>query len=1853
MDAATTQAALAQLIQQVQALTATAQQQQQLIADQNAQIAQSAQNQQGTVGAVQQLAAQLQQTQTTIEQVAQSAAAAVQAATVAAAAASSATGPGSAAGPSAASGSTPPPPVPPGMASTGMSFEAIRGILDKLGKPGKFVPGRTEYVSWEFNFLGYLGTVSQDLRTMAVTALSRTSFISPPTDPKNVAENNLLYYALSQLLEGAAAKMVRRVEKQNGAEAFRVFGQRYGSRDYVGGLAILTNLVKFEFGGDIQKFEEALSDFMLKVQEHDEHPDTTPMDSELKKALLISGAPEPLRSHLQLNAASLNWDQMVNTADAFLRAKRAGDSMPTQLHTPKKWDDNAMDVSYVQKGKGKKGKDGHHGGKKGDGQGKGGWMKHEFQGNCLNCGTWGHKAANCWKGPGAGKGDQGGKAGKGKGDKGKGKGKKGKDGKKGKGKGTYAIEQDGYWPESWEAQSPFGSWDYWPSSEVVQETPPTQEMSPAARAAAPLTPVKPIASLEKCNSPGSSGGTPKRFVWVIVEINSSFGIRDNDSSIEFLMIDSGTYDNVCPPTFAEHIPIRDSGKKIRAEGADASSLIHYGTKSVPIYIMNMHGQWIQGFVEFQVHNVKRAMLGTGALSRKGVTTTLGPRRNCLEWNQDEFNLEIHGDHAWLPCWIDRSVVAPVEDMDGDELPTYVQPFNPDDYEFTDNEEVVEPPVVDRENEAEDTLHGHTPSVPTYGHCPVASARQVRFEEDPEILDASPVGEGRVAKGILAPKEPSPDEKAKHELTHWPYRSWCGWCVQSRGHDDHHKRSDAERAALAKPMLQIDYFFMRTVFEKEILTCISGIERKSGACIASAVPVKGDNDFVVGLLCQALEKWGMNNSELIIQNDQEDAITAVSRSVAKRRVSNTTIRVTPKKSKGSLAYAEQLHRSLEGLARTFRGQIESSCTVTITSQSQITPWLVRHASFVLTNFNVRPNGKTPHEILHNVPYISGLCVIGEAVLIRIPDSDVHAAKLSDNWTKAIWLGRTISSDEHIGATPLGIIVGRSCRRQSLESRWDRELLLSCTGLPWMREGQKDRDFAQNKGNPLAWQPQLFRQATINLNAFWTACGKTAGCPACQLGPSGRHHSRECKEKQSKWMKAQRGEEGDAEFREVVIEGRRTAQHQNSGPIPQQAYLIPPGASSSGIARDANGQPIPDAGASSAVPDPVASGAAAPATPAAPKAGTKTKLKIPSTRAIARASARLQSTQSVPVPVPVPVQQQIALPVPTTAAQPLQPMQVDSVPSSRTTSDGKKQRVDAICEVLAISVDEEKPFTAEKPEPPAEGAFDDGKKIDGLPAALVQAGDEKELDNMSKLGVFEWIREEDIPQGEHLIGTSWARKMKGAEVRSRCVLQDFATCKRDDVFAPTPCPTAVRVLLLYGLVYDLKIESADLMSAFMQAPCRKPMYARPPKSIRQAGWAWKILKAMNGGRTSMGDFGEHFAQVLVECLGLRRGIIEPCSFMGPGTLRVVIHVDDPIAAGSQEELDEFWDNVSAYFLLRRCGTLGEGDTITFLGREYTRFSTPTEIGFMVRHSQKYLDSCEAVYGYNSKTKVKKSMKRTDIAEGDDEPLGAWQHSQFRSATGKLQFMSCERLDLKYGTKNLAHMLAKPTIGSEKDAKFILKYLQGTRNEFQFLKLNKNFVEHVLAGNFSVDVFTDSDWAGNLEDRSSTSCCYNFIGDFLVEPTVVNQDATALSSFEAEYISAASGAKDSLFVRGLLAEFRFPLVSGMETWRCRLFVDSSAAKSNIERMGPTKRTRHLDVRFHFIQRLRARGLLKTGKILGTESPADLGTKFLAGDYLEKMKIKCCLGDIENVHEMGPLVGDERRFSLPDGSRWKLCTM
>ena len=69
--------------------------------------------------------------------------------------------------------------------------------------------------------------------------------------------------------------------------------------------------------------------------------------------------------------------------------------------------------------------------------------------------------------------------------------------------------------------------------------------------------------------------------------------------------------------------------------------------------------------------------------------------------------------------------------------------------------------------------------------------------------------------VPEPKEPSPEDVARHNLTHIPYRSWCPHCVAARKNNQAHKQGSSAPRTI--PLLVFDYAFIKDADTQEMLT----------------------------------------------------------------------------------------------------------------------------------------------------------------------------------------------------------------------------------------------------------------------------------------------------------------------------------------------------------------------------------------------------------------------------------------------------------------------------------------------------------------------------------------------------------------------------------------------------------------------------------------------------------------------------------------------------------------------------------------------------------------------------------------------------------------------------------------------------------------------------------------------------------------------------------------------------------------------------------------------------------------------------------------------------------------------------
>ena len=137
-------------------------------------------------------------------------------------------------------------------------------------------------------------------------------------------------------------------------------------------------------------------------------------------------------------------------------------------------------------------------------------------------------------------------------------------------------------------------------------------------------------------------------------------------------------------------------------------------------------------------------------------------------------------------------------------------------------------------------------------------------------------------------------------------------------------------------------------------------------------------------------------------------------------------------------------------------------------------------------------------------------------------------------------------------------------------------------------------------------------------------------------------------------------------------------------------------------------------------------------------------------------------------------------------------------------------------------------------------------------------------------------------------------------------------------------------------------------------------------------------------------------------------------------------------------------------------------------------------------------------------------------------------------------------------------------------------------------------------------DTDWAGCAETRRSTTCVCIDWGGFLITCFSRSQTALGLSSPEAEYYGICSAGSELIYVMGVIRFFGFEV----DGW---ILSDSSGALSLSQRQG-VGHQRHIEARYLWIQDHVQRGTFKVGKIPGSLNKADVGTKHVAREDLQR---------------------------------------
>jgi histone deacetylase 1/2 len=146
-----------------------------------------------------------------------------------------------------------------------------------------------------------------------------------------------------------------------------------------------------------------------------------------------------------------------------------------------------------------------------------------------------------------------------------------------------------------------------------------------------------------------------------------------------------------------------------------------------------------------------------------------------------------------------------------------------------------------------------------------------------------------------------------------------------------------------------------------------------------------------------------------------------------------------------------------------------------------------------------------------------------------------------------------------------------------------------------------------------------------------------------------------------------------------------------------------------------------------------------------------------------------------------------------------------------------------------------------------------------------------------------------------------------------------------------------------------------------------------------------------------------------------------------------------------------------------------------------------------------------------------------------------------------------------------------------------------------------------------FSDADWAGNKDDRSSTSAYILFLGSHPISWSSKKQRVIAKSSTEAEYRALSMAASELCWVQNLLRELRVSTPQPPVLYCDNLGTTYVAAKPVFH-----SRMKHLEIYYHFVRTMVLDKQLRVAHVSSKDQLADVLTKPLSRHDFEQLRGK-----------------------------------
>ncbi|GJR03668.1 retrovirus-related pol polyprotein from transposon TNT 1-94 [Tanacetum coccineum] len=427
--------------------------------------------------------------------------------------------------------------------------------------------------------------------------------------------------------------------------------------------------------------------------------------------------------------------------------------------------------------------------------------------------------------------------------------------------------------------------------------------------------------------------------------------------------------------------------------------------------------------------------------------------------------------------------------------------------------------------------------------------------------------------------------------------------------------------------------------------------------------------------------------------------------------------------------------------------------------------------------------------------------------------------------------------------------------------------------------------------------------------------------------------------------------------------------------------------------------------------------------------------------------------------------------------------------------------------------------------------------------------------------------NLPEGKKAIGCKWVYAKKegfpsqdDVRYKARLVAKGYAQKE--------------------GIDYNEVFSLVDVKTAFLHGDLEEEIYMvqlEGFKVARKEHEVCKLHKSLYGLKQSPRQWYKRFDKFMMESK-YTRSKYDHCVYLKKlqdgSFVYLLLYVDDIlIASQSSDEIEKLKTRLKSKF-----GMKDLGETKMILGMEIVR---DRKLRKLCLTQKQYLRRVLKRFRFDKQTKRVSTPLASQfkisaaMSPKNDAERAYMEKVPYANVVGSLMYaMICTRPDISHVVGMVSRYMHNPGKGHWQAVKWILRYIHNT------VDVGLVF-EH--GSSQWVKGYCDSDYAGDLDKRRSTT--------------------------EAECMAMTEAVKEAIWLKGLLGEL------GIKQKFVTMHSDSQSAIHLAKNQVYHARTKHIDVRYHFIREILEEGGVRIQKIHTLENPADMLTKVVAGIKIEEL--------------------------------------